>query len=352
MTAFHRLEMHHTLSIMPTYQCTAACEHCGTISSPLEKTWLPGEAILNAIDEAASSGYEVVVFTGGEATLAGKNLLKYIERAASYGVVVRLVTNAHWATSEKAADQRIRDFIQAGLTEINYSTGDQHIRFVPLERVIHAIRSAAKARLRTAIMVELMKERRVTKETLENHPGYQQVIKDFPGFVIRIDESPWMPLSPDTVFRYTDGTAVNRDNLPMISGCDSILSTTTIQADGQIGACCGIGLRLIPELQVGNILTTTLAEADRAAADDFLKRWIRVEGPERILAWAASYDSSIEWENMYGHRCQACIRLYKDPKVRAVIMEHHKEKLADVVFAEWLLFHYDPQEDLQDTIAA
>ena len=32
---------------------------------------------------------------------------------------------------------------------------------------------------------------------------------------------------------------------------------------------------------------TSIAEAQRRAESDFLKLWLRVEGPERILAWAA-----------------------------------------------------------------
>jgi hypothetical protein len=92
---------------------------------------------------------------------------------------------------------------------------------------------------------------------------------------------------------------------------------------------------------VGRVGVTTIGEADRAAEDDLLKRWIRVEGPERILAWASDHDASIEWENMYAHRCQACMRLYKDPAVRAVIATHYKEKVADVVAGEWLLYNYE-----------
>jgi hypothetical protein len=133
----------------------------------------------------------------------------------------------------------------------------------------------------------------------------------------------------------------------MRRGCENILSTTTIEPSGSIRACCGIASRQISELLIGNIHDIGLADADRVASDDFLKRWIRVDGPESILAWAASHDPAIQWEHMYAHRCQACLRLYGDPRVRQVIMECHKEKLADVIFAEWLLFHYKPNMDNQ-----
>jgi hypothetical protein len=100
-------------------------------------------------------------------------------------------------------------------------------------------------------------------------------------------------------------------------------------------------MRLIPELNIGSIEDTTIFDAIRDGETDLLKRWIRMEGPEKILAWAASKDSSIEWEGQYAHRCQACLRLYKDDAVRAVIREHHMEKMPDVIYGEYLLYHLE-----------
>jgi hypothetical protein len=69
----------------------------------------------------------------------------------------------------------------AGLKEINFSTGDQHARFVPIERVIRATRAAVNAGLRVAIMVETVLERRVTKETLKSHPQYSSYSQGLPN---------------------------------------------------------------------------------------------------------------------------------------------------------------------------
>jgi len=336
---------HRILSIMPTFRCTAECTHCGTESSPRERTQLELDHILNAIDQAAKLDYDIVVFTGGEATLARRNLLQGIKRAASYGLPVRVVTNAYWAITDAAADRCINSFVKVGLTEINFSTGDQHMRFVPVERVIRGTRAAVKAGLPVAIMIETVKDRKITKTTLEQHDDFRSVCRDFPASRIDIMESPWMPLSPSVVADYPDHVPTNRENLPFRKGCDSVLTTTTIQADGRIGACCGIGMRLVPELQVGKIGETTLAAASKVAADDFLKQWIRIEGPEHILAWAATHDPEIQWEDMYAHRCQACIRLYTDPKVRQVIANNYLEKVADVLFAGWLLYCDVPADE-------
>ncbi|MGU9544517.1 MULTISPECIES: radical SAM protein [Bacillus cereus group] len=341
MSLFPPLDNSKLLSLMPTYKCTASCDNCGTQSSPNEKTWLSLDKMMSAIDEAFKLQYKAIVFTGGEATLAGPNLLKGIARASSYGLAVRLVTNAHWAVNQRVSDKRLSEFASAGLTEINFSTGDQHSRFVPISNIIHATKSSVKYGIPVSIMVETIKGSSVTKDFIESFPDFIELRLMYPNSFVKIFESPWMPLSPEERNEYPDGMAINQLNLPRVRGCDSILKTTTIQADGRIGACCGLGMRQIPELQLGHIDDISIAEAERISSRDFLKRWIKIEGPERILAWTSKHNSNIKWENMYAHRCQACVRIYTDPDCRKVIEEHHQEKMLDVLTNEWLLYHYE-----------
>jgi pyruvate-formate lyase-activating enzyme len=310
------------LCIMPTFQCTAECTHCGTLSSPRDRTWLSVEHMHAAIDQAALSGYAGIVFTGGEPTLAGENLLVAMRRAALHGLQVRLVTNAYWASNKGAAERRIDDFVRAGLAEINLSTGDQHARFVPVRNVLYATRAAVNAALGVVIIVETVRDRSITKESIEADEAFKRIGEEFPHAGISVVEWVWSPVSPFTLERYPDNLTINSANVAECQGCDSILSATTVQPDGNISACCGIGMRFIRELRVGNIRENTLAEADLIAAADPLKQRIRKEGPERILAWAAGHDPEIQWENMYAHRCQACIRLFKDPRVSSVIKKY------------------------------
>ena len=64
---------------------------------------------------------------------------------------------------------------------------------------------------------------------------------------------------------------------------------------------------------------------------DFLKIWLFVEGPEKILAWAATKDPTIAWENLYAHNCDACRRLYTDLAVMRAIEHHYEEKYLEVL---------------------
>jgi organic radical activating enzyme len=330
-----------TLSIMPTFQCTAACRHCGTLSHPGVHTSLDRDVILEAIRQAAAAGFGLVVFTGGEPTLAGDDLLDGLAETRRLGLISRVVTNCHWATDQRAADEFVATLKTHGLNEINFSTGDQHARYVPIEHVLRAIQAAVENHFMPAVMVETVSDRVITKQTIEEHPHFVEIRRRFPDRLVKINESPWMPLKPKKITEYPAGMAIDAGNLQTCGGCDSVQETITLQADGRLGACCGLGMRLVPELQVGKAGETTLAEAVERSEEDFLKRWIRIEGPERILAWAATFDTAIEWEGMYAHRCQACLRLYKDDAVRAVIREHWREKVPDVLFGDWLLHEYE-----------
>ncbi|WP_236583727.1 radical SAM protein [Streptomyces sp. MBT53] len=322
---------------MPTNRCTAACKHCGTLSSPRATDSLTSEQIHAAIREGADLGIRIAVFTGGEPTLALDILLSSIDLAASLGMLTRVVTNCHWAMGDEISLATLRSLREAGLTEINFSTGDQHTRFVPIIRVLRAIRAALKFDYSPAVMVEMIEGCNVSRETVEQHPYYRETLSLFPNQMVTITESPWMPLNTKRRHEYPPGVAVDNNNVAARRGCDSVLQTLTVQADGKMGACCGLGLSLIPELNLGQIGRIPMADAIRTAEEDLLKRWIRAEGPERIIAWAAGHDESISWEGMYAHRCQACLRLYKDEAIRKVIRERYMEKIPDVLFTEWLI---------------
>src|SRR5207247_1756710 len=97
------------LTILPTYRCTAACAQCCFESNPHVQGRIPIERILDYIDQAAGDfpSLRLVVFSGGECFLLRRDLDAAIERATSRGLATRCVTNGYWATSPRAARERI-----------------------------------------------------------------------------------------------------------------------------------------------------------------------------------------------------------------------------------------------------
>ena len=333
-----------TLAIMPTFTCPASCTNCGTLSNPDEKTNLPIEKIIGAIREAKKLGFYNVVFTGGEVTLRWDDLLCAISESTRLGFPTRIVTNAHWALSLSDAKKKIQELVDSGLSEINYSTGDEHTRFIPLDRVIYATIAAIEKSLPVHIMIELVKKRSIIKNSIMKNPLITNLSKDKRD-CIKIVESPWMPLSPDQIEEYPESVTTNRLNLSARSGCDNILQTYTVQADGKIGACCGLGLRLISELNVGTTNDDhVLRHAVEEAESDLLKLWIHYKGPEKILAWAAEKNPNIKWEHMYAHHCQACQRIYHDQQVIDVIKKYYTEIIGEILQCVWIDEEYFPEK--------
>ncbi|MFB9241938.1 radical SAM protein [Massilia antarctica] len=341
-----------TLSLMPTHTCPAACANCASMSGPDVRENLSLDTILSAIGQAKALGFYNVVFTGGEATLRWKDLLTAIRHAHALELPTRLVTNAHWATSAYTADKTLAELLEAGLCEINYSTGDEHTRFIPLERVIRACLAAVRRNFKVWVMVELREQRKVTAASVNGHPLIA-ALSESEKQLIEVSESPWMPLDPSTIETYPAGAAANRLALKSQLGCSSVLQTYTVQANGVVGSCCGIGMRKIPELNVARVDNPDfLKSAIEEAESDFLKLWIHYKGPEQILAWAAAINPSIQWENMYAHHCQACARLYQDETVRQVIRIHHEEMIENVLQTAWLDEMHAPSESLRSSRSA
>lgn len=115
-----------TLTILPTYRCTAACNNCCFGSHPgIDESVvgrIPHERIINYIDQAADMGIRLIVFSGGESFLLKKAELDgAIAHATRRGMFTRCVTNGFWAITKYRALKRLRSLRESGLTELNLS---------------------------------------------------------------------------------------------------------------------------------------------------------------------------------------------------------------------------------------
>lgn len=343
----HDLIKRRRLTLMLTYRCNAQCQDCGTFSSPHDKNDISLETACRALDWARDCGMSSVVFTGGESTLRWDDLLAALRHARTLEFGTRLVTNGQWATDVAAAKAGVSALVAAGLNEINFSTGDEHLRFVPLDHVLNAIQASLEAGMTIALMYELRANSKLCDQDLLakiNTLAPAETIARLFTFI----RSPWMPIKPGNIQDYPDGVYANSKNIAFREGCSSVLRDYVVQATGNIAPCCGLGMRSVPELQTAHVTDAAaadganpLAQAIAASEDDVFLYALHKFGPEKILAWAATKDPSIVWENMYGHHCQACMRLYKDPKLKTLVQEHFEELLADLIYSGTVLEQFE-----------
>jgi hypothetical protein len=293
--------------------------------------------ILDSIDAAARLGsVEVVVFSGGECFLLGDDLNAAIRHCTELGLKTRCVSNGYWARSMPAGRQRLQGLVEAGLTELNLSTGDFHEKWVPVQAVVNAALLGVELGLRhTSIAVETRENCRITAASIVVLPEIERLLRSQPRHAFAILESPWMPMTAEPTIKYDAHLVLDRHNFHLKSGCDSIFQTLAVTPDQRVGVCCGLAREKIASLTLDwhpGGLDAMLNDAAR----DFMKIWLYIDGPERILAWAASKDSAIAWEGQYAHHCHACLRLFEDERIQAVIKEHGQERVGDVLTRYYL----------------
>jgi hypothetical protein len=323
-----------TLTLIATYQCTAACENCCFGSHPGIRKRLSLDRILHHIDQAAALGsIKLVVFTGGECFLLGNDLVQAVARCSLHGLATRCVSNGYWATSERSAMARLRPLAQAGLGDLNVSTGDAHQEFIPLDRIVNAMKAAAELNMRALVVVEAKQQRTFSSAALRADPRWAELeAGDKVRFPPLTFESPWMSMDPSAPLEQPERKCACRGNLARRAGCDSVLRTVVVTPEETLGACCGLTREQIPELNAGSLREASMASLVDSMCNDFLKIWVSVDGPAHILAWAAERDPEIQWEGRFAHHCDSCRFMYSDPRVRAVISAHWQEAADDVLF--------------------
>ena len=271
-----------TLTILPTYNCTAACEHCCFGSHPGIAERIPLPRILDYITQAAGLGtVKVIVFSGGECFTLGPELVIAIAKATELGLATRCVTNGYWAISEAHAGELLDPLRRAGLQEINISTGDFHQRFVAPTKVVTGAIAGVRAGMRVVIVVESRKSRRFTADQLISDPRIGEILA---SSLFRIVESPWMAMARREDVEHDRTQMTSRLNLHTKRGCDSVLNTLVVSPAEMLGACCGLTREQIPEMNVGSLRERSMRDLYIEANTDLLKMWLAVEGPERILS--------------------------------------------------------------------
>lgn len=295
------------LVISPTHKCTASCENCCIGCTPKITQVMDYDTIVRHIDEAFESFPNIgcVVFTGGECTLLGADLDRAIQYAAKHNVIVRIVTNAHWATTYDIAKKRIKRFIDAGLVEINFSTGDNHQQFIKFENIKNAIKASYDLHLKTIVVsTEIHPNSTFTSSSLSEDPEIGPLIRN--KSVISIEAS-WMQFKKDsTSFQGESLARFTEKNKP----CKDIFNSIVVHPNSQMLACCGLTVEYNPFLKLGDLHSKSMIELYNEQFNDLFKLWLYIEGPEVI------YRKVMKKRDLsplpQPHCCAYCLDLIRD----------------------------------------
>ena len=286
----------------------------------------------------------LVVFTGGEPMLFAKDVLAVIEHVSQFGSATRVVTNASWAATPRAADRMIKRLKNAGLTEINYSVDDFHQAHIPLKTVRNAVLAALEHGIPVLLAHKTYPGSQSSLETYEQllgcgipvfDPDDRDVEKLRPicfssGYTVPVgrgsedvDLDEWMSQGID------DG----RWRGP----CEEVLANVQITPGGRLSPCCGLVDRALGVFYIGSVLEHDIFELLRKANNCVLYNWLALAGPSGIMDHVIAQDPSIEFAGRYVQNCQLCQELFSDERKKALVAQS-LESMAQVLSVSRCVF--------------
>ncbi len=318
-----------SVTILPTYRCTAACGQCCFESNPRLRHRLDLDTILARIDEAVQAfpELELVVFSGGEAFLLKDDLFVAIAHASAYGKAVRCVSNGFWGKRPAHAAATAVRLVQAGCSEVNISTGRDHQEWVGFDAVENASQALVQAGLRTLVTVETDAQDSACMAAALHSPVFKRLLQEQPE-LFSLQCNSWMPFND----RYAErGEAQGLAALK--EGCSQLFSNVVVNPYDELAACCGLTFEHIPELKLGGLEARGMRQLYEESLQDFLKIWIHIDGPGEILRKLFGPEIDAELPDIR-HICQACTILHKAPKVREAVRARYHE-FAPEVLLRW-----------------
>ncbi len=245
-----------TLTVISTYRCTASCPDCCFGCNPKRQEELLLREILHYINEclAAYNTIKVVVVTGGECFLYGDDLRQIVKFVKSKGLFCRIVTNGYWATSYASAFQKLSLLKEDGLTEINFSTGDDHLQYVSLQRLLNGIKAALKLQITVVLNVETGKGRTFSLKKLLDNDEFKNFLNPLkykkPLMIVR---GQWMPFTIETLNMMLENEESKSPSQNQ-ERCSNLFSALTISPIKHLHACCGLPSANIKCFDLGKIV--------------------------------------------------------------------------------------------------
>ena len=191
---------------------------------------------------------------------------------------------------------------------------------VPVERVINGVCASVRAGLKTRVYVEDSVQAAFEIDSLLRNSELERLLSKRQ---LKINRGVWVqnggrggPADRSDHARFAHSRA---------KGCSGVLQELAVTPDEILGACCGLNLEEIPPLQLGSLRNASLGDCIREAPDDFLKIWIRVDGPERIWEFVRRHAPDQEWPPAAAHPCETCLRLYRNEKAMQIVRDYCHE---------------------------
>lgn len=319
-----------TISLLTTNKCTAACKNCCFNCNSQNNARMTLSEMKQYIDDSlkAYPTIKLLVLTGGECFTLKDDLRTIIRYAKNKNLLVRCVSNGYWATSFKKAYIILKELINEGLTEINLSTGDEHLKWIPYDNIINAIVASAILKLTIAINVEDRPSSIFKSEIIFKDSRIKKYKALFNKQII-ITNGIWMPFTKSSENELSKGT---QNKTICTNRCNSLFEAITLNANNKMFACCGLTSHNIPYLYLGDTTKHTIKELYEYPFNDFIKIWLYNEGPKKILEFVTKIDPRYDTiDTRSWHICRLCAFLLNNKDIINIIKENYRQVYTNIL---------------------
>lgn len=219
----------------------------------------------------------------------------------------------------------------AGLDELNLSTGDEHQEYVKLENISRAAIESVKLNITTVINVEAHLSSNFTADTLFKIPSFNEFFsKEENSDKLKIINGLWSDFK-----KGAKSLEFDKNSLKLIQeskkGCDSIFKIFSVFPDGQMAACCGLTIKKIKELKLGNLNCYSARFLYELQYMNFINLWLKIEGPYAIFKFLRSKQPRLNAISL-NHNCQICSTIFNNPLARKTLQNNYVEMIPSVLF--------------------
>lgn len=334
------------IAFLTTNTCTASCDHCSLNASPKRRGKLSASQIRTVVSQLTDfEAMKVVVFTGGEPTLLGRDLLDSIAEVDSAGYCSRIVTNAHWATSDNAALSMLTSLREAGLRELNLSVDDYHLPYIPIERVVRAFRLAQglgfdavvlacaigpKSQL-TADVIEALLPRKMQRAYAEDGAKTHWE-SDVDGTIYLLSNAKLQRIGKAASLLGEDDVQIASER-ELSARCRWISDSPAVSPNFHLLACCGVEASRKQHLDYGDLGSETMKALLARAEDDVLMNALSDVGPYRLLKFLQEIDAQESPNQRFATMCEACDYLFSQRRV-VESMQRNISSIAELVLSK------------------
>lgn len=309
----------HTISnitILLTYTCPAACDHCIFTSSPSRKETVDPEAARRLIEAGSrQQPPPLLSFSGGEPFLQLPLMRELVTYGSDRGMPSEVISSSAWCKSDEFTRDVLADLKQRGLRTYCTSVDRYHTPFVDTRKMRRAVMTAREVGMK--VVLNTM----VDPDSLGKEEEYLSHVLDLPASIVKECYVNRLITTPVGRARTNVNDFLYQDK-NFAEGCPYSTEIVTLSPHGFLYPCCGMVLGENPKDAAlfvhDDVSQKSVDEIEQLLDDlkhDLFFKLLQLIGPYRILAEVKRRRPELQTRDSFTGSCDVCLEFTSNREV-------------------------------------